>query len=208
MVVAVAPGPRPTGPAVFTWDGAAYVRAGRAVPVETVRQGIEQVIARSGERVRALSARVASGNLDLATWQTSMVSELKALHVATATVAHGGQAQMSQADYGWTGQRLRTQYAYLRDFAEQIASGRQPLDGRVLSRAALYSEAARGTFEDMGARDQRRGGMQEERWLRRASESCGGCVDRAGQGWQPVGTLPAWGTQPCRVRCKCSRQFR
>jgi len=208
MVVALAPGVRASGPAVFTWDGTDYRRAGRAVPRETVRQGVEQVIQASGARVRALSARLVAGQSTLADWQQAMVSELRALHVATATVAHGGQAQMSAADYGWTGQRLRQQYAYLRDFAAQLATGRQPLDGRVAQRATLYSEAARGTFEDLTARDQGRQGQQEERWRRRASESCTGCVARAAQGWQPVGTLPGWGSMPCKVRCKCVREFR
>ena len=208
MVVVSAPGVRPTGPAVFTWDGTRYVRAGRPVPAETVHQGVETVIQASGQRMRALGARLVAGQSSLAEWQQAMAAEMRALHVATATAAHGGTAQMSPADYGWVGQRVRDQYGYLRDFAQQLASGRQPLGGTVASRAALYAEAARGSFEDMGARDQRRGGATQERWLRRASESCGGCVDRAGQGWADIGTLPGWGSMPCRSRCKCAREYR
>jgi hypothetical protein len=85
MVVATAPSVRPAAPSVFTWDGTQYVRAGQLIPVETIRQGVEAVLQASGQRVRALSTRLVSGQGSLAEFQTGMVAELKTLHVATAT---------------------------------------------------------------------------------------------------------------------------
>lgn len=208
MAVAVAPGPRPTGPATFVWNGSDYLRAGRTVPVETVRQGVEQVIAKSTERVRALSERLVAGQSTLAEWQQSFALEIKQIHVAVGVVAHGGSANMSQADYGWIGQRVRNQYEYARNMAQQIASGAQPIDGRLVARAALYSDASRQTFEEMGRRDRRIRGATEERRVRRSSEGCPGCVSQAARGWQPTGVLPALGSEACRTRCKCQWQTR
>lgn len=189
----------------FVWDPVARRYRGPSgafVPDAAVRQVVDAVVDGSGARLAALTQRLAEGALDLATWQQQFAAELKAVHLATITAGHGGWAQMSPADWGWAGQRLRQQYAYLRDWAGQLADWTAPL-WRAAGRARLYGEAARLDFQEMRRRDGRLGGDTEERRVRRASESCAGCVAEAGRGWQPAGTLAPLGSQQCRSRCKC-----
>jgi hypothetical protein len=195
----------------FTWDPIARRYRGPTgafVPDAAVRQAVDAVVDGSAERLAGLTQRLTAGALDLATWQQQMAAELKAVHLATITAGHGGWAQMSPADWGWAGQRLRQQYAYLRDWATALAAGTAPLDGRAGARARLYGDAARQSYEELRRRDGRLGGDTEERRVRRASESCAGCRAEAGRGWQPAGTLAPLGSQQCRSRCKCVWQTR
>jgi hypothetical protein len=196
----------------FTYDAASGrfrdAASGRFVPEAAVRQAVDTVLDASTVRVRALSQRLLDGQTSLAEWQQAMANELRVVHVAVGIVAHGGQAEMSQSAYGFLGSEIKPQLSYLRNFAAQLASGAQPLDGRVLARAELYAQAGRGTFIAVQARDARLRGADEERWRLSSSEHCGGCVDRAGQGWAPLGTLPGYGSQPCRSRCRCVQMTR
>jgi hypothetical protein len=132
-----------------------------------------------------------------------MAQEMKLLHVGAAGVGRGGWAQMSQSDWGWTGQRLRQQYGFLRNFAHDIATGKQPMDGRLLARAGMYAEAARATQREMQRRTGMLVGRSQERNVLGAAEHCGGCLDATARGWVPIGSLPPVGSRQCRSRCHC-----
>jgi hypothetical protein len=176
---------------------------GRYVPQAAVRAALDTVIEASTEQVRAASLRLQAGQLAVADWQRQMAAEMKVQHLAAAASARGGWAQLSQADLGWTGQRLRSQYQYLQGFAQQVADGTQPLDGRFLRRAEMYAEASRGTAREMERRIARQSGATEERRNLGAADHCGTCLDQAARGWQPVGTLNAIGNSECRTKCRC-----
>jgi hypothetical protein len=116
---------------------------------------------------------------------------------------------MSQSDWGWTGQQLRQQYGFLRNFAQDIAAGKQPMDGRVVARAAMYAEAARGTMRGMQRRQAQLVGKQQERNILGVSDRhCGECVDCSGRGWVPIGTLPTPGSRTCLSNCHCRLDYR
>lgn len=195
----------------YRWDAAAgrYRDAGgRYVADGVVRAAVDALLDDGTLRLQALSARLATGTLALAEWQQAMAVELKRIHLVVGTAAHGGWAHMAPADYGWIGQRLRTQYAYLQAFAAQVASGAQPLDGRVAARAELYAQAGRATFEELRRRDMRLRGVTEARRVLHAAEHCAGCVGAAAQGWQPLDEVPPIGAFECRSRCRCTLQYR
>lgn len=182
---------------------------GRFVPAREVNAAVDRVIAAASNNVRTITAQLQSGAITLPQWQTQMAAEIKPLHVGAAAMGRGGFPQMSQSDYGWTGQRLRTQYGYLREFANDIASGKQPVDGRLVNRAVMYAEAARSTQREM----QRRLGImmlrQEERNVLGASDRhCAACVGCTARGWVPIGSLPPVGSRTCLSRCKCTIQTR
>jgi hypothetical protein len=182
---------------------------GRFVPETTVRTELDRYLSAGGDRLESLTRQLQGGTLDLAGWQEQVRLEIKALHVNAATLAHGGRAQMSQADYGVAGRALRDQYVFLRDWAKDLGpGGSAPLDGRLVARARLYSEAARSTFERIRERDMARAGLDESRWVLHSADHCTGCPDQAAKGWVPAGSLPAIGSQPCGVRCKCTKSFR
>lgn len=162
----------------------------------------------SAQGMRDLTQALAEGRLSLASWQASMMAEVKAAHLVAATLAHGGWNRMDQSALGWTGQRVRSQYAYLRDFAAQIASGRQKLDGTALARATMYAEAARSTHRAALTRLARQRGENQERNVLGAADHCAGCLSATAQGWVPIGTLVPCGSRNCLGRCHCYLIYR
>jgi len=183
--------------------------SGRFVSSGSVNGAVDQVVDAAGLRMRDLSAQLQVGDISLADWQSRMATEMKLLHTGAAAVGRGGWAQMTPSDWGWTGYQLRQQYAYLRNFAHDIATGRQPMDGRLLSRSALYAEAARSTQRNMQRRTGQRAGRLEERnVLGVAEQHCEDCPYLSDLGWVPIGTLPLIGARQCRVRCACTIETR
>ena len=178
--------------------------AGRFVPFSDVRDALESVMDASGARMNTLTQQLVDSRISLAEWQSGMMEQIKISHSAAAAASRGGWAQMSQADWGAVGRMIREQYGYLRNFANQVASGEQRLNGTALVRADLYAGAARGTFEEMRRRYERlMNGAEEEARVLGEADHCNDCLEFAALGWQPVGTLPPIGESVCITRCHC-----
>lgn len=197
----------------YTWDEklGRYRNAatGRFVSSSTIRAACQTTADVAAQNMTALGAQLRAGELTLAEWQTGMMREIKILHTAQAAAARGGWAQMSQADWGYTGSLIKKQYQYLDQFAADIASGKQPLDGRIDARCRMYGKAGYGTYEQMERRYQEtNNGMTEERRIRTASESCEDCIEYSDRGWVPIGSLPRIGESRCRTNCACHFQYR
>jgi hypothetical protein len=194
----------------YTYDVATgrYRLGTQEVSINGVRAAVDQVIAIEQERTLALTERLRTGEIKLHVWEAQMQDDLKALHIATIAIAHGGRAQMGASEYGALGSTIRTQYGYLSRFAIDVAAGYQPLNGTLGTRAALYTEAARGSFWQQVSRDQARRGMTEARRMLNASDHCPGCVSVAARGWVPLGELAPIGSQDCKSRCRCDVEYR
>lgn len=200
----------------FGWNTTAgrYVRlsgegSGRFVSFADVRNALESVMDASGSRMNLLTQDLVTEQITLAEWQSGMMEQIKISHNAAAASARGGWAQMSQSDWGATGRLIRAQYDYLRNFANQIASGKQALNGSALVRADLYAHAPRGTFEEIRRRHERlENGMQEECRVLGEADHCEGCLHQAELSWQPIGTLAPIGSQECVTHCHCRFRFR
>lgn len=194
--------------AEFTWSEEVdrYRNArGRFVPVERVRAALDVTLDGAAERMRLVTRQVAAGELSLPAWQTRMMAEIKQSHVAAGVAMRGGTAQMSQADYGAIGQKVRAQYQYVRGFADDLAKG-VITPAQAEARAELYAQAARHTGRAMEARLARRGGMALERNVLGAADHCHAgtsCIGETRRGWQPLGTLAPPGSRACKARCHC-----
>lgn len=195
----------------FRYNAKAYSyvdERGRFLSRREVRDVLDNALANNGKIVRDLTQQLREGRISLADWQTGMAREIKNVHLYSAAAARGGWAQMTQADYGRAGQRIATQYRFLRGFAEDIASGKQPLNGRALERAAMYSEAGRNTFHHVEREEMEVRGMTEERSILHANDSCEGCLEEEAAGWQPIGEGVPIGERDCLTRCKCTTDYR
>lgn len=207
----------------FGWNEAAgrYIdlSSGRFVPFADVRDALESVMDASGARMNLLTDQLIAEQISLAEWQIGMMEEIKIAHTAAAASASGGWAQMSQSDWGAVGRLVRDQYDFLRNFANEIASGQQRLDGTARVRTDLYAQAARGTFEETRRRYERlKNGMEEEARILGEADHCSsdddpngereGCLELAALGWQPIGTLPKIGNSVCITRCHCHFIYR
>ena len=180
---------------------------GRYVSELSVRGDLDKYIDAKNSVLDDLANQLRNREISLADWQLQMRTEIRNMHNAAAMVAKGGRDQMTYADWGRTGRRLRDQYAYLDKWAADIASGKVPLDGRLAQRAKLYGNAARGTYEqERRAVGVEKGNTQEMRILH-AKESCSDCIEYAALGWQPIGTLPQIGDSVCRQNCACTFSY-
>jgi hypothetical protein len=197
----------------FAWDaslGVYVVIATReTVTFQTVREIAENVAQAQLIGMEALTRQLQEGLINVAEWQLGMARHIKTLHVNAMVLARGGWAQMSQADWGFVGSRVKEQYRFLRNFANQISNGTQALDGRALVRAGMYEDAARASYEEMRRRSERLyNNMEEERRELGAADHCDDCLTFAGMGWQPINTLPRIGESQCRTNCHCRFAFR
>jgi hypothetical protein len=178
--------------------------SGKFVPKAAVNAALDRVVGDSAANMRALTERLQAGNLTVAQWQAGMTGEIKSSHLAGSALARGGFDHLSPAENGWTGQRIRAQYEYLSKFAEQIASGQQPLDGTALARAEMYGEAGRSTHREMVRRMGRQAGDGWEVNRLGATDSCPGCLGATAAGVVPIGTLVPVGGRDCRTNCHCT----
>lgn len=197
--------------ASFTWSassGRYRDSHGRFVTEAAVRDAVDAALDVTTARMQGLTRRLQSGSLDLISWQVQMASEIKQSHLSAAMIAHGGRAAMTQAEYGWAGQRIREQYGYLRNFAQQIASGEQALTEQAVTRTALYGQAGRATYEAMRLRDGLARGDDQERNILGAADHCPDCVGATARGWVAIGTLARIGSRQCKVNCRCRIETR
>jgi len=135
----------------FRWNKAAnrYIGAnGRFVSQSTIRAGLDGFITASTETMGGLSTALIEGELTLAQWQAEMMVLSKDVNLAGAALERGGWQSMSQADFGRVGQKVRGEYGFLNNFADEIANGTQRLDGTLVNLSKLYGEHGRVTYYD------------------------------------------------------------
>lgn len=196
----------------YNWDKkrSRYVNAetGRAVGWPRVKKALEQTISFSRDNSHKLSERLIRGEITLPQWRDAMAAEVKQMHIATSIIARGGLDRMGQREWGRVGARIRDQYKYLDNFVNQIDSGAQSMDGRLLNRAAMYAYATRGTFENQRRANMTEDGYTQERRVLHAKEHCDSCKGLAALGWQPINTLPAIGEADCKSNCRCTFDYR
>jgi hypothetical protein len=177
--------------------------SGQFVAESSVRRVVNGIADAASERLAQASLRLLDGELSLAAWQSEAMRTIKLSQVATATIAHGGAARMGPVQYGAAGREIRNQYDYLRTFAEQVASGEQPLNGSLTARARQYGQAARVTFSKAYDRDQRQRGFVAVKNVLGAAEHCQECRSLAAQGWMPLSAMPPIGSRQCRANDRC-----
>lgn len=177
------------------------------VPWERVGEALEDVIEVSRVEVETLTLTLVRGG-DLNKWREAVAYEIKQMHIASACLGRGGYEQMTPADWGRVGQRIRRQYAYLENFARQVESGAQPMDGSLVNRARLYTFATRGTYDGQRRANYATMGYRFEKRVLHKAEHCQSCKDIAALGWQPIGTLPNIGDADCLSNCQCTFKFK
>lgn len=188
-----------------------YIDAkGRMVSERVVTGQMERVIAGVKGEMIGISKQLQVGDIGLQEWYNGMRSNMKIIHTLDAAIAKGGWAQMTQSDWGAVGAITKRQYKFLNNFAAEIKSGKQPLDGRFLVRTGMYADAARGTGEDMKRREANRNGLNEEARILGVADHCPDCLAAAidSAGWKPLGELPRIGDSVCRTNCRCYFIFR
>lgn len=178
------------------------------------RRGVEPAVL-TGQMAHVMDglaneARAASMNrvTPVGSWALQMAGISKASALIAGAFAAGGWALINPAlpDIETF---IASELGYLNDFADDVAAGQVPRDGRFVRRAMLYGAAGWGFYmliRGLRARDK---GYDEERSvLDPGAEHCVQCVGEAGQEWQPIGSLIPIGSRQCRSHCRCRMQYR
>jgi len=207
---------QPPAPPTFVWVPGAGATGryrdastGRFVKGSAVREALDTYLDKTDDVAGVASQALREGKISLADWQSAMMRQIKIAHMNAAATAVGGYANMTHADRGRAGAAIREQYKYLRDFATEIASGKQKLDGRMLYRARMYIQAARETLYKVkhgAAKTMNLADMV--RSIRHARDSCPECIELDGVWFRlddPNYKPP--GSRLCAKNCKCSEEF-
>lgn len=156
-----------------------------------------------------LARRLIAREISIAQWQIEMREFIRTIHREAALVAAGGVENMTPATWGYLGYLVKQQYQFLDGFAADIMNNPQAwLNGRLLVRMQLYKQAEWATFEAMLRFMKRQEGWTEERRRLGVADHCPGCLEQAGQGWQPINTLAPIGSQQCTTNCHCVFLYR
>jgi len=183
-------------------------RTGRFVPAATVRRELDTYIDASDDAARALARMLRDREISLADAEILFRREIKRVHLNSVAMARGGWANLTPADYGLAGQRIRYNYGKARDMFAQIAAGKQRLDGTLDQRMSLYVSAGRNTFYRSKHAQFKADGPTHVRSIRHARDSCLECVSLDRKVFavnDPSYKMP--GQRICLTRCRCSEEY-
>lgn len=189
---------------------------GRYINASTGRMVAEKTVLRVGEaftekhvapRIKDLTERMIKGKIDLASWQERMAKELKNSYIVNLTLGKGGRNNLTPADWGRIGGRLKYEYRHLEGFAQDIKAGKLS-EGQIIFRANMYADGARSAYYDGRTAAMGEAAYDLERRFLGAAEHCEDCLAYAAQGWVPIGSLPEPGDgSVCRNNCKCTKEY-
>jgi hypothetical protein len=200
-----------TTPGGYRWNAQLqrYVAPnGRIVSADQVRREIDVAMRGASARARDLTTQLRGRTITLPQWEAAMRVVVKDVHLWGASAARGGWAQLTPADLGRVGARVRQQYDRLYRFANQIAQGTQALDGYALNRAAMYANQGRAMYERTRTASMRDAGFDQERNVLHPADHCDMCVAQSKRGWVAIGTLVPVGERTCRSNCRCTLRYR
>ena len=89
------------------------------------------------------------------------------------------------------------------EFSESIRMKKAGSFSKIRARAKSYLMAASVTYSQIEQDVRGLMGMQTEaKRIRRAAESCRGCIEYSYR-WMPIAELPPIGSLQCRQHCRC-----
>ena len=179
---------------------------GRFVASSTVRRELDRYLD-TDDPAKALAEALRGRAVNLADWEVAMRRHVKNTHLNAIAMERGGWANLTPSDYGRAGQIIREQYGYLRGFANDIASGKQRLDGTLGVRAHLYSQAGRNSYyrskaENISDR------VTHQRSIRGKRDSCWQCVELDRKVFRiDDSSFPLPGRRVCNHNCGCYVEY-
>lgn len=197
----------------YKWNGKAAryydTKTGRFVSEARVYDELRRYTNDTLEtRLVNLTQKMIDGNLRLPDWQTQIAQSIKDGYVVNMIAARGGKKNVTPADWGRLGGRLRFEYSKLNAFAQEIKLG-MLTDRQILARIRLYARGARTAFFDGKTAAKIEAGYTMERRRTTPAEHCEDCIAYEAQGWQPIGSLPEPGVNSeCLHNCKCYKEYR
>lgn len=179
---------------------------GRFVSKQTIHGLLQDQADRSAGTMAELARAATQGTLTPRQFFEAMQREVKLAYNVDAALARGGWGQVTAADWGRNGARLKDEYRRLRDFAQDIADGKIT-EKQAAARAKLYADSAYKRYWEIQQEQQGKAGMDQEHWQTVGDERvCPVCSGYEALGWVPVGSLPTPGDP--HAGCRCEKLWR
>lgn len=198
----------------YRWEDAAGLtgryrdtRTGRFVSPGIVRKELDTYLSAGDDTVQALADALRNREISLADFELAARRLIKNTHLNAIALERGGYANMTPADYGRAGQIIRQQYAYMKNFALDIASGKQRIDGTLSRRLRLYAQAGRNSFYRSHA-GHLPGKVTHQRSIRTKRDSCWQCIELDRKVFAiNDSSFPLPGRRVCNHNCGCHLEY-
>ena len=181
-----------------------YKDSGRLAPKQAIINLTRKRIRNTEKDLETITRMLFRDNMSLEDWQRSSAKNLKTLHLENRLIGAGGLNNITDEDYLQTGRTLKSEYRYLRRFAQDIKSGRIT-EKQAQNRIKAYAKKAQTSYWKA------KNSKNQKPFMRRrlsSAEHCPECVQYARLGWQPSGTLPMPGeASSCLYNCQCSVEY-
>lgn len=134
----------------WIWDTASRryrdTTTGRYINQRTLDGLRDTFIDAQKERIDTITDRLVAGDTNVQQWVLEMRKAIKDTYITEYSASRGGVNNVTQAEWGRTGQQLRQQYEYLNKFAQDVIDGKLS-PGQINARAKLYIESASQIYE-------------------------------------------------------------
>lgn len=178
-----------------------------APPIDAIRAAVRAVARGAAADLSTTGDPRADGPLTLSAFVLGARATIKAAHLAATAAAAGGFRNLTPADAGRLGGKLKGLYGALTDLEFQYRSD-QISAAMLAARVASLVRGAMGTFEN-AVRDRAKaaGAKYAKRELGFVEQHCAECLDLAGLGFLPIDEVRPIGDCLCGGNCACSLTF-
>jgi|GEM_PF-5976552 len=178
---------------------------GRPVPIEVIRGYLTRIETRLSARLIRITDKLTAGGITIGQWRAEFRDTIGSAHILAAGLALGSVA--AAIANVTVMRRVSVEWYYIRGFADDLTSGKGISPGSLNRRIRSYLMAASVTYGVIEQAVQIASGKAEAMRIRRASESCIGCIHYAGQ-WMPIHQMPVIGSLQCGQYCRCYIVYR
>lgn len=201
----------------WIWDGEHYRRtsSGRIVSDRELRNYVRKISKATRDGMKKETQQLIAGAIIGAVWYSRTRNLLKTLYHTVWLIGIGGFLFDDDLQRNLFYAFCLIQFIRHDNFARQLNTGEQALDGSATSRAGMYGTAGNSVYQNVGLdRAKKRGYIEGRRILGPNENHCEdtgerpGCIDEALKGWQPIARVLPIGEAACYTNCLCHIEYR
>lgn len=192
----------------FTYDPRTlryHDKNGKFVSEKKVIEITNQYLLNNKAQAAGLADQLIRHEITVPQWERAITLLLKDAHLTAYSLGKPGA--LTQSDYGRVGAQLKYQYRKLRNFSDEIISGKLS-EAQIRNRTQLYfGKITESYWSGRRAINRENGAMWERRYLG-GIHNCNPCLIYLKMGWQPIGVLPLpTNLCDCQSNCNCYMKY-
>ncbi len=179
---------------------------GRSVSAKQIRKYLLRIEDKLARRIAKLVDDLEAEKITIKEFQEQFERNISSAHILAGALALGGIVAAARNPV--IAGRITEEIAFAEEFISDVDQKKAGSFRRIKARAKSYVRAASITFSNVEQTIRDSMGIQTEaKRIRRASESCKGCIAYAGR-WLPISEMPPIGTLQCKRFCRCFLIYR